>query len=110
MTEQTNWRKRLVRAGIVLVVTPVLLSSGYAGTLLASRWAVNHGLLTYQVPNHQVFMPLRQYEVSDLPGSVQFDTLSRWLNADGRIPWQSVAMQVERIHRGEVLSPCQRES
>lgn len=102
-------RKRLVRAGAVAVLAPVLLLSGYVGALLASRWAVSHGLLTHQVPNYRVFVPLRQYESSNWPGSIEFDTLSRWLNADGRIPWRDVSLHVQRIHRGEAKSPRQMD-
>lgn len=106
MNQRTNWRKRLLRTGSMAVVVPILFSSGYAGMLLASRWAVNHGLLTDRVPASRVFAPLKRYEASNLPGGPEFETLSLWLNADGRVPWDMIALNVAKRHRGEIQPEC----
>jgi hypothetical protein len=70
--------RHIVRSAGMYVGVPVLLLVLYVGSYLAGRWF--HLGLT-----NSVHAPLRWYEKSDLPGSLELQVTGGWCGLNGNI-------------------------
>jgi hypothetical protein len=109
MTDAQKTRRRRVARRIVLAIAvPVVLLSGYVGSYFAFTAGRNAGSLSnYVWPIYErigwVWLPVYEYERSDLPFSVELLAVDAWCWSQGTIEW-SEARQIAVKARTESLS------